>query len=197
HEEQIAKYKKILEEYVEPALNLRDKEREKILLLTKKCLTNPRYKEFESYIKKTAEQHIELHHEAYLKEADGGKSLKELTEIMKNIGYKGFEVQNSKDSSKAAVGRIKEVLKAGGKLGFNVVLESLKKSGFENYVKQQAVNQSKKVGSYVAHHLADRIRATLSGKSAALSNNSIATEPCKSYVVGINQGASKSSVVSR
>ncbi|MFP3011462.1 MAG: hypothetical protein ACEY3D_00165 [Rickettsia sp.] len=43
-------------------LNLRDKEKEEILLLTKKCLTNPKYKEFEPYIKKTEKQHIELHH---------------------------------------------------------------------------------------------------------------------------------------
>lgn len=167
------------------------------IALTRKYLTEPKYKEFELYIKKTAEQHIELHHEAYLKEADGGKSLKELTEIMKNIGYKSFEAENSKDSSESTVGKIKDVLKAGGKLGFNVVLESLKAGGVENYVKQQAVNGSKKVGSYVAHCVADRIRATLSGKSTTLGNNSVAAEPCKSYVAGIKQGASKSSGILR
>ncbi|WP_342224992.1 Sca4 family spreading effector [Rickettsia endosymbiont of Urophora cardui] len=197
HEAQIARYKKILEEHIEPALECRDQEREQILLLTKKCLTEPKYKEFESYIKKTAEQHIELHHEAYLKEADGGKSLKELTEIMNNIGYEGFTSENSKDSSKSTVGKIKDVLKAGGKLGFNIVLESLKAGGVENYVKQRAIEESKKVGSYVANSIADRIRATLSGKSTALGNNSVAAEPCKSYVAGINQGASKSSGILR
>ncbi|ACR47963.1 hypothetical protein RPR_p19 (plasmid) [Rickettsia peacockii str. Rustic] len=165
HEAQIAKYKKILEEHIEPALECRDQEREKILLLTKKCLTDPKYKEFESYIKKTAKQHIELHHQAYLEEADGGKVLKELTEIMQNIGCKGFEAVNSKDSSSSTVEKIKDVLKAGGKFGFNVVLESLKQGGVENYVKQQAIDQSKKVGSYVGHCVADRIRATLSGKA--------------------------------
>lgn len=133
HKAQIAKYKKILEEHIEPALECRDKEREKILQLTKKCLTDAKYKEFESYIKKTAEEHIELHHKAYLKEADGGKALNELTEIMQNIGYKGLGLDNSKNSSRGAAGTIKDVLKAGGKLGFNVVLESLKAGGFENY----------------------------------------------------------------
>lgn len=176
---------------------MRDQEREKILALTRKCLTDPKYKEFESYIRKTAEQHTLLHHEAYLKEADGGKALKELTEIMNNIGYEGFTSENSKDSSRGAVGQIKEVLKAGGKLGFNVVLESLKAGGIENYVKQQAVNGSKKVGSYIAHCVADRIKATLSGKSTTLGNNSVAAEPCKSCVVSTNHGKTKAPEVSR
>lgn len=138
-----------------------------------------------------------MHHEAYLKEADGGKSLTELTEIMNNIGYKSFTSENSQDSSRGAVGKIKDVLKAGGKLGFNIVLESLKVGGVENYVKQKAIEESKKVGSYVANSIADRIKATLSGKSTTLSNNSVSAEPCKSYVVGINQCASKSSGLSR
>lgn len=196
HEEQIAKYKKILEEHIEPALNLRDQEREKILELTKKYLTEPKYKEFESYIKKTAEQHIELHHEAYLKEADGGKALKELTEIMQNIGYKGIETENSKNSSRGAAGTIKDVLKAGGKLGFNVVLESLKRSGIENYVKQKAIEESKKVGSYVAHCVADRIRATLSGKAQNSASTS-SSAAIKQNVIGMNGNTSKSLGVGR
>lgn len=85
HEDQITKYKNILKE-LEPALQSRDQEREKILLLTKKCLTDAKYKEFKPYIRKTAKQHIETHHEAYLEEADGGKALSELCEIMQNIG---------------------------------------------------------------------------------------------------------------
>ncbi|EER20754.1 Sca4 family spreading effector [Rickettsia tamurae] len=197
HEAQIARYKKILEEHIEPALECRDKEREKILLLTKKCLTDPKYKEFESYIKKTAEQHIELHHEAYLKEADGGKSLKELTEIMKNIGYKSFEEENSKNNSKGASGKIKDVLKAGGKLGFNIVLESLKAGGVENYVKQKAIEESKKVGSYIAHCVADRIKGTLCGKQSYANDNGVSAKTFKSCVVSASHSKNKSSEVLR
>lgn len=121
-------------------------------------LGDPKYKEFEPYIRKTAEQHIKLHHQTYLEEADGGKALKELAEIMKNIGYKGFEAENSKNSAKSTMGKIKGVLIAGGKFGFNVVLESLKQGVFKNYVKQQAIEQSKKVGRYVMHCIADRFK---------------------------------------
>ncbi|KJV91136.1 Sca4 family protein [Rickettsia bellii] len=197
HEAEIAKYKNILEEYIEPALACRDKEREKILELTRRYLTDAKYKKFESYIRKTAEQHIELHHEAYLKEADRGKSLKELTEIMNNIGYKGFEAENSKDSSKGAMGQIKDVLKAGGKLGFNVVLESLKQGGVENYVKQQAVKGSKKVGNYVAHCIADRIREKLGGKHLHANDNGVSAKTFKSCVVSASHSKNKSSEVLR
>lgn len=196
HKAQVTKYKKILEEHIEPALKCRDKEREQILLLTKKCLTDSKYKEFESYIKQTAEQHIELHHEAYLKESDGGKALTELTEVMQNIGYKGFTSENSQDSSRGAVGKIKDVLKAGGKLGFNIVLESLKAGGVENYVKQQAIEGSKKVGSYVANSIADRIKTTLSGKtqnSASISSSAA----IKQNVIGMNGNTSNSHGVGR
>lgn len=137
-----------------------------------------------------------MHHEAYLKEADGGKSLKELTEIMNNIGYKGFEAENSKDSSTGSVGKIKEVLKAGRKLGFNIVLESLKQSGVENYVKQQAIDQSKKVGSYVAHCIADRIKGRLCGKQSYANDNSVSAKTFKSCVVE-SQSKTKAPKVSR
>ncbi|MCC8418811.1 MAG: Sca4 family spreading effector [Rickettsia endosymbiont of Glossina mortisans submortisans] len=196
HKAQLTKYKKILEEHIEPALKCRDKEREQILLLTKQCLTDSKHKQFEPYIKQTAEQHIKLHHEAYLKEADGGKSLTELTEIMNNIGYKSFTSENSQDSSRGAAGKIKDVLKAGGRLGFNVVLESLKAGGVENYVKQKAIEESKKVGSYVANSIADRIKATLSGKAQNSASTS-SSAAIKQNVIGMNGNTSKSLGVGR
>lgn len=115
---------------------------------------------------------------------------------MQNIGYKGFTSDNSQDSSRGAVGKIKDVLTAGGKLGFNFVLESLKAGGFENYVKQQAIEGSKKVGSYVANSIADRIRATLSGKAQNSASTS-SSAAIKQNVIGMNGNTSKSLGVGR
>ncbi len=91
----------VTEEHIEPALECRDQEREKILLLTKKCLTDPKYKEFESYIKQTAEQHILLHHEAYLKEADGGKQLHANDNGVSAKTFKSCVVSGSYSNTKA------------------------------------------------------------------------------------------------
>ncbi|ODA37411.1 cell surface protein [Rickettsia sp. wb] len=197
HESQIEEYQKILKEHIEPALNARDQEREKILELTKKCFTDAKYKELTPYIRKTAKQHIEMHHEAYLAADDEGKALSELSEIMQNIGYKSFEAENTKNNSRGAVGQIKEVLKAGAKLGFNVVLESVRQGGFENYLRQQAVNQTKKVGSYVAYSIADRLKSKLCGIQASSNDNNVSAKAFKSCVVSASQSKSKAPEVSR
>ena len=208
HEEQIAKYKNMLKE-LEPALNARDKEREKILLLTKKCLTDAQYKELKPYIRKTAKQHIEAHHEAYLEEADGGKALSELYEIVQNIGFKGFGVEggaetgsnaesslttNSRNAlEKSRTQQLKGILKAGTKLGFNVVLESIKSGGIDVYLRQQAIESGKQVASYAAKSIADKLRDRLCGK---VSCNTASETGFSSYV-SVQQSNSKSSGVSR
>ncbi|MFP3011461.1 MAG: hypothetical protein ACEY3D_00160 [Rickettsia sp.] len=115
---------------------------------------------------------------------------------MQNIGYKGIELDNSKTSSRGAVGKIKDVLTAGGKLGFNVVLESLKQGGVENYVKQQAIESTKKVGRYVHARVADRIRATLSGRAQNSASTS-SSAAIKQNVIGMNGNTSKSLGVGR
>jgi hypothetical protein len=72
---------------------------------------------------------------------------------------------------------IKAILKTGGKFGFGVAKEMFKQGGIENYAKQQAVEQSHKIGSYVANKVADPLKEKFAGNIRQYSSHNEQFKP--------------------